>query len=101
MINPQKPVINLITNCNRFTALLNTYIYLGRQAIIITQPHPPTCTDMSLEMSVHIMLMSDHIHMKPVSSLLLVITTHTNSYLQMWFPTHHQLHRVYLNRDAF
>jgi len=28
MINPQKPVINPIKNCNRFTALIYIYIYI-------------------------------------------------------------------------
>jgi len=28
MINPQKPVINLIKNCNRFTALIYIYVYI-------------------------------------------------------------------------
>jgi len=36
MINPQKPVINLIKNCNRFTALINIYIPLVTDPLVMT-----------------------------------------------------------------
>jgi len=53
MINPQKPVINLIKICNRFTALI-IYIYICKHTYIQTHIYPHICTYIYIYVCVYI-----------------------------------------------